>query len=130
MLAFAHTMRPLRHIEHEVTSKGVCKGTSRTIAAMLHTSVLAPHFAPKMTSGERYWRVWISFVKWCETQQAFPKSAILTLIIGPPLFLFFFSAVVPAGLVVDLSREMPDTSFVKISLCSPDIVSIETSAAV
>lgn len=34
-----------------------------TIAAMLHTSVLAPHFEPRMTSGDRYWRVWISLVK-------------------------------------------------------------------
>lgn len=33
------------------------------MAAMLHTSVLAPHFAPRMTSGERYCLVWMSFVK-------------------------------------------------------------------
>ena len=35
-----------------------------TIAAILQTSVLAPHFAPRMTSGERYCLVWMSFVKW------------------------------------------------------------------
>lgn len=35
----------------------------QTIAAMLQTSVLAPHFAPRITSGERYCRVWISLVK-------------------------------------------------------------------
>ena len=34
-----------------------------TIAAILHTSVLAPHLAPSITSGERYCRVWMSFVK-------------------------------------------------------------------
>ena len=38
-------------------------GTVRTIAAILHTSVLAPHFAPRMTSGDRYCRVCMSFVK-------------------------------------------------------------------
>ena len=35
-----------------------------TIAAILQTSVLAPHLAPRITSGDRYCRVWISFVKW------------------------------------------------------------------
>ena len=34
-----------------------------TMAAMDQTSVLAPHFDPRMTSGDRYWRVWMSFVK-------------------------------------------------------------------
>jgi hypothetical protein len=34
-----------------------------TMHAILHTSVLAPHFAPKMTSGERYCLVWMSLVK-------------------------------------------------------------------
>jgi hypothetical protein len=34
-----------------------------TIAAMLQTSVLAPHFAPKITSGDRYCRVCMSLVK-------------------------------------------------------------------
>lgn len=28
-----------------------------TMQAILHTSVLAPHFAPRITSGERYCRV-------------------------------------------------------------------------
>ena len=49
-----------------------------TMAAMLQTSVLAPHLAPSMTSGDRYWRVWMSLVKWWPTQQALPRSAILT----------------------------------------------------
>ena len=35
----------------------------RTMAAILHTSVLAPHLAPSITSGDRYCRVWMSFVK-------------------------------------------------------------------
>lgn len=39
------------------------RGEGITIAAILQTSVLAPHLAPKMTSGDRYCRVWISFVK-------------------------------------------------------------------
>lgn len=53
-----------------------------TIAAMLQTSVLAPHFAPKITSGERYCLVWMSFVKWWLTQHALPRSAILTLMMS------------------------------------------------
>ena len=32
------------------------------------------HFAPKMTSGQRYWRVWMSSEKWRSTQHALPKS--------------------------------------------------------
>jgi hypothetical protein len=34
-----------------------------TMAAMLQTSVLAPHLDPRITSGERYCLVWISLVK-------------------------------------------------------------------
>ena len=37
---------------------GIC-----TMAAILQTSVLAPHLEPRITSGERYWRVWMSLVK-------------------------------------------------------------------
>lgn len=37
---------------------------SQTIAAILQTSVLAPHLDPKITSGDRYCLVWMSFVKW------------------------------------------------------------------
>lgn len=98
------------------------------MAAILHTSVLAPHLEPKITSGDRYWRVWMSFVKWCDTQQAFPKSAILTLMIAPLRFLFFVSAAVLAMPPV-LSREIPDTSFVRISLDFPKTVSTRTGAA-
>jgi len=42
----------------------LCGEHRLTIAAILQTSVLAPHLAPRMTSGERYCRVWMSFVKW------------------------------------------------------------------
>jgi hypothetical protein len=40
-------------------------GGKLTTQATLPTSALAPHFAPSMTSGQRYCRVWISSVKWC-----------------------------------------------------------------
>jgi hypothetical protein len=91
-------------------------GGLRTMAAMLHTSVLAPHLAPRMTSGERYWRVWMSLVKWWLTQQAFPRSAILTLIMSQACMssALRFSPVVESGDVL-LSSEMPETSLVRIS---------------
>lgn len=88
-----------------------------TIAAILQTSVLAPHFAPRITSGDRYCLVWISLVKWCDTQHALPKSAILTLMIGPLRFRFLFSPA-DAAPPPDLSREIPDTSLVRSSLSS------------
>jgi hypothetical protein len=84
------------------------------MAAMLHTSVLAPHLLPRMTSGERYCRVWMSFVKWCPTQQALPRSAILTEIFSKEM-----SGVCSADLglgVLDLSRLMSETSLVRRSL--------------
>ncbi len=86
------------------------------MAAMLHTSVLAPHLAPRITSGERYWRVWMSLVKWWFTQQAFPRSAILTLMMSQDCIssALRFSPVVEFGEAV-LSSEMPDTSLVKRS---------------
>lgn len=94
------------------------------MAAMLQTSVLAPHLLPRMTSGDLYCRVWMSFVKWCPTQQAFPRSAILTEIFskarsGVPSADFSFED------VDCLSRLMPDTSLVRRSLVH---VSIESSA--
>src|SRR5688500_2741122 len=49
-----------------------------TIDAILQISVLAPHRAPRITSGDRYCRVWISLVKWWPTQHALPRSAIFT----------------------------------------------------
>jgi hypothetical protein len=85
-------------------------GIGRTMAAILHTSVLAPHFAPRITSGDRYCRVWMSLVKWWLTQQAFPRSAILTLIFSNAGSLGF-SAVDEV-----LSNDMPDTSLLKMSL--------------
>ena len=87
-----------------------------TIAAILQTSVLAPHFAPRMTSGERYWRVWMSLVKWCPTQHALPRSAIFTEIFSNAVasFCFFFSA----DEVGPLSNEMLEMSLVKTSLFS------------
>lgn len=85
----------------------------RTIAAILHTSVLAPHLAPSMTSGDRYCRVWMSFVKWWPTQQAFPKSAILTDIVSIAVARSScnFDSAVPL-----LLREMLLISSVKTSL--------------
>ena len=84
-----------------------------TIAAILQTSVLAPHFAPRMTSGERYWRVWMSFVKWWPTQQALPRSAILTDIVSAEIAMSscIFDSAVPL-----LLREIPPMSSVKTSL--------------
>lgn len=87
------------------------------MAAMLQTSVLAPHLLPRMTSGERYCRVWMSFVKWWPTQHAFPRSAILTEIFsnamsGDASADFSFEDDVEAC----LSRLMPDTSLVRRSL--------------
>lgn len=87
--------------------------SSHTIADMLQTSVLAPHLAPRMTSGERYWRVWISFVKWCPTQQAFPRSAILTDIVS--IALARSSWLVSFG-EADLFREIPDIVWERFSL--------------
>jgi hypothetical protein len=43
-------------------------GTGLTTHATLHISALVPHFAPRITSGQRYRRVWISSVKWCSVQ--------------------------------------------------------------
>lgn len=58
----------------------------------------------------------MSLVKWWLTQQAFPRSAILTLIISYACIssALRFSPVVNGG-VADLSSEMPETSFVSIS---------------
>ena len=86
-----------------------------TIDAMLHTSVLAPHLAPRMTSGDRYCLVWMSFVKWWLTQQALPRSAIFTLMISRlnGSSTLRFSPVNDALLVFS---EMPDTSRVRRSL--------------
>lgn len=95
-----------------------------TMAAMLHTSVLAPHFEPSITSGDRYCLVWISFVKWWFTQQALPRSAILTLMTSrPKSSAFRFSPVDDDDELEDLSREMPDTSFVRRSLWCGKLVS-------
>lgn len=99
------------------------------MAAMLHTSVLAPHFEPSITSGDRYCLVWISFVKWWFTQQALPKSAILTLMTSKPKSSAFrFSPVDDDEELEDLSREMPDTSFVRRSL-KPRKLSVRATTA-
>jgi hypothetical protein len=87
-----------------------------TIAAILQTSVLAPHLLPRMTSGDLYCLVWMSFVKWCPTQQAFPRSAILTEMVSNAASAAcsrsdFDEALLP------LSRLIPDTSLVRRSLC-------------
>lgn len=78
-----------------------------TMHAMLQMSALGPHFAPRMTSGQRYCRVWMSSVKWCSTHVArmkrtaindaskkpnqrysvpLPKSAIFTVIFSGPSY--------------------------------------------
>lgn len=41
-----------------------------TMQATLQMSALGPHFAPRITSGQRYCLVWMSSVKWCSTQVA------------------------------------------------------------
>jgi hypothetical protein len=58
----------------------------------------------------------MSFVKWCDTQHALPRSAIFTLIMGPLLFLFFLSLDEELDAPPDLSSEMPETSLVRMSL--------------
>ena len=87
------------------------------MAAILQTSVLAPHLAPRMTSGERYCLVWISFVKWWLTQQALPRSAIFTLMTSREYesSAFLFSPDDTDELLA-LSREIPETSLVRRSL--------------
>jgi hypothetical protein len=82
------------------------------MAAMLQTSVLAPHLAPRITSGERYCRVWMSLVKWWFTQQALPRSAILTEMMSNG---FASSALRFSPVPGVLSSEMPDTWFVIMS---------------
>lgn len=95
-------------------------GNFRTIAAILQTSVLAPHLLPRITSGDLYCLVWMSLVKWWPTQQALPRSAILTEMVSMDTSSASLSAVVASvsgfdGLL-DLSRLMPDISLVKRSL--------------
>jgi hypothetical protein len=68
-----------------------------------------------MTSGDLYCLVWMSFVKWCPTQQAFPRSAILTEMVSNAFSTCCSSSVFPEE-VLDLSRLIPDTSFVRRSL--------------
>jgi len=86
-----------------------------TIAAILQTSVLAPHFAPRITSGERYCLVWMSFVKWCPTQHALPKSAILTEIISMPSGSSFSNSSVGCTCAV-LPKSIPETLLARMSL--------------
>ena len=86
-----------------------------TIAAILHTSVLAPHLLPRMTSGDLYCRVWMSLVKWCPTQHAFPRSAIFTEMVSKAFSTCCSNSVFPEELL-DLSRLMPETSLVRRSL--------------
>ena len=87
------------------------------MAAMLQTSVLAPHLAPRITSGDRYCLVWMSLVKWWFTQHALPRSAILTLMMSKP----WLSSALRLSLDDEdpddaLSSEIPDTSRVRMSL--------------
>jgi hypothetical protein len=58
----------------------------------------------------------MSLVKWWLTQQALPRSAILTLMMSQACMssALRFSPVVEGGVAV-LSSEMPETSLVRIS---------------
>mmetsp|Transcript_58362 Transcript_58362/g.103758 ORF Transcript_58362/g.103758 Transcript_58362/m.103758 type:complete len:266 (-) Transcript_58362:821-1618(-) len=51
--------------------------SSKNMHAALHTSAVSSHFAPMMTSGDLYWRVWISSVTGLLTLMPLPKSASL-----------------------------------------------------
>lgn len=53
--------------------------SSKVIQANDHISALRLYFDPRSTSGLRYCLVWIYVAKWWCSQQAFPRSAILTL---------------------------------------------------
>ena len=52
---------------------------SKVMQAKDHISADKLYFDPVSTSGPRYCLVWISVAKWWCSQQAFPRSAILTL---------------------------------------------------
>lgn len=52
---------------------------SKVIHAKDHISALRLYLEPVSTSGPLYCLVWISVAKWWCSQQAFPRSAILTL---------------------------------------------------
>jgi hypothetical protein len=70
----------LDDLEHKKVSNRPIRGdvgTGLTTHATLHISALVPHFAPRITSGQRYCRVWISSVKWCSVQVANETSARL-----------------------------------------------------
>lgn len=86
-----------------------------TIHDMLHTSVLAPHFAPRMTSGDLYCLVWISFVKWWLTQHALPRSAILTEMVSIAKSSAILVGDVPS-LLDEFPRSMPETLLARMSL--------------
>lgn len=63
-------------------------------------------------------------MKWWFTQQALPRSAILTLMTSrPKSSALRFSPVDDEEELEDLSREMPDTSFVRRSLWPGKLVS-------
>ena len=63
---------------HHITSTVYYLAQRLTIQAVLQISAGGPYDEPTKTSILRYWRVWISSVKWWSTQQAFPRSAIFT----------------------------------------------------
>ena len=60
--------------------------SSNVMQAKDHISAERLYFDPNRTSGLLYCLVWISVAKWWCSQQAFPKSAILTLnpSVNPP----------------------------------------------
>ena len=54
----------LENLEHQTVNRPTCRcvGTGLTTHATLHISTLVPHFAPCITSGQRYCRIWISMI--------------------------------------------------------------------
>ena len=59
-----------RHTAAQHASDATRHKRAPTMHATLQMSALGPHFAPRMTSGQRYCRVWMSSVKWCSTHVA------------------------------------------------------------
>ena len=55
---------------------------SKTIQARDQISASGPYGKHIIASGDLYCLVWISSVKCLSTQQAFPRSAILTIVTG------------------------------------------------
>jgi hypothetical protein len=68
----------------------------------------------------------MSFVKWCPTQQAFPRSAILTEIVSKAASAACSRSVFD-DVLLPLSRLIPDTSLVRRSLIYVSMCSMVSS---